>query len=172
MATLPAFLKKTQAPAQHTQGQSISTSRTRAERDPFQLRDLPHESVYLYCKKIDNSRLVRESDPKSRGACWSAIGAACVLAVLLTTAFAPTVGTTIAGYKLEELRIQERQLVEDRRVLDLQQAELLSPAHLDQLARENNLVEPTSGQVFHLEGKPQGAVAMADRKSHLQRTTG
>jgi hypothetical protein len=161
MATLPAFLKKTQAPPPRTQAEAASASRTRAERDPFQLRDLPNESIYLYCKKIDNSRLVREADPKSRGACWGAIGAAGVLAVLLTTAFAPTVGTTIAGYKLEELRIQERQLLEDRRVLDVQQAELLSQAHLDQLARENNLVEPSSWQVFHLEGKPQGAVAMA-----------
>jgi hypothetical protein len=161
MATLPAFLKKNQAPVQRTQAQAIGASRPRAERDQFQLRELPHESVYLYCKKIDNSRLIREADPKSRGACWGAIGAACVLAVLLTTAFAPTVGTTIAGYKLEELRIQERQLLEDRRVLDVQQAELLSPAHLDQLARENNLVEPSSWQVFHLEAKPQGAVAMA-----------
>ena len=161
MATLPAFLKKNHAPAPATQSQPVGTSRPRAERDPFELRSLPHESVYLYCKKIDNSRLVREADPKSRGACWSAIGAAGVLAILLTTAFAPTVGTTIAGYKLEELKIQERQLLEDHRVLDLQQAQLLSPAHLDQLARENNLVEPSSGQVFHLEGKPQGAVAMA-----------
>ncbi len=161
MATLPAFFKKNQAPARLTQGQAVSTNRARAERDPYALRDLPHETVYLYCKKIDNTRLVREADPKARGACWSAIGAAGVLAILLTTAFAPTVGTTIAGYKVEELRIQERQLLEDRRVLDVQQAELLSPAHLDQLARENNLVEPSSGQVFHLEGKPQGAVAMA-----------
>ena len=160
MATLPAFFKKNQAPANSTPGQGVSPSRTRAERDPFQLRDLPHESVYFFCKKIDNSRMVREADPKSPRACWSAIGAACVLVVLLTTAFAPNVGTTIAGYKLEELRIQERQLMEERRVQDLQQAELLSPAHLDQLARENNLVEPSSGQVIHLD-KPQGAVAMA-----------
>jgi hypothetical protein len=171
MATMPALFKKNQAPMERvlmertlmerTTGEAANSGRVRADRDPFQLRDLPHESVYLYCKKIDNSRLVREADPKAPGACWSAIGAAGVLAVLLTTAFAPTVGTTIAGYKLEELRIQERQLIEERRVLELQQAELLSPAHLDQLARDNNLVEPAAGQVFHLEEKPRGAVAMA-----------
>jgi hypothetical protein len=163
MATLPAFLKKDEASAGDSRGSDAAsrTNRMRAVRDPFQLRALPHEHLFLYNKRIDNSRLVREADPKSRGACWSAIGAACVLAVLLTSAFAPSVATTIAGYKLEALRTEERRLLEEHRGLDLQEAELLSPARLDQLARENNLVAPSSGQVFHLEGKPQGAVAMA-----------
>jgi len=162
MATLPAFLKKNEAPAGAPQGAEAvtRTTRARAERDPFQLRALPHEAVFFYCKRIDNSRLVRESDPKSRGACWSAIGAACVLVVLLTSSFAPSVATTIAGYKLEALRLEERRLREESRTLDLQEAELLSPARLDQLARQNNLVAPSPGQVFHLEGKPEGAVAM------------
>jgi hypothetical protein len=162
MATLPAFFRKNEAPAGAPQGAEAVTrgNRLRAERDPYRLRALPHESVFFYCKRIDNSRLVRESDPKSRGACWNAIGAACVLGVLLTSSFAPSVATTIAGYKLEALRLEERRLREESRILDLQEAELLSPARLDQLARQNNLVAPSSGQVFHLEGKPEGAVAM------------
>jgi hypothetical protein len=159
---MPAFLKKNEVPAAAPLGPEpvAGTRRARAERDPFQLRALPHESVFFYCKRIDNSRLVREADPKSRGACWSAIGAACVLGVLLTSSFAPMVATTIAGYKLEALRLEERRLREESRILDLQEAELLSPARLDELARQNNLVAPSSGQVFHLEGKPEGAVAM------------
>jgi hypothetical protein len=163
MATLPAFLKRNEAPAgtPHGMDAATRTTRMRPVRDPFQLRGLPYEHLFLYHKRIDNSRLVREADPKSRGACWSAIGAACVLAVLLTSAFAPSVATTIAGYKLEALRIEERRLLEEHRGLDVQEAELLSPARLDRLARENNLVTPSSDQVFHLEDKPQGAVAMA-----------
>ena len=163
MATLAALLKKNDAPAGAPLGAEAATrtNRLRPVRDPFQLRALPHEHLFLYNKRIDNSRLVREPDPKSRGACWSAIGAACVLALLLTSAFAPSVATTIAGYKLEALRIEERRLLEEHRGLEVQEAELLSPARLDQLARENNLVAPSSGQVFRLEGKPQGAVAMA-----------
>jgi hypothetical protein len=161
MATLPAFFKKNDSPAEPPRGTDARSNRIRPVRDPFQLRALPHEHLLLFSKRIDNSRLVREADPKSRGACWSAIGAACVLAVLLTSAFAPSVATTIAGYKLEALRIEERRLLEEDRTLDLQVAELVSPARLDQLARDNNLVAPSSGQVLHLEAKPQGAVAMA-----------
>ena len=161
MATLPVFFKKNDSPAESQRGAEVRTNRIRPVRDPFQLRALPHEHLFLHKKQIDNSRLVREADPKSRGACWSAIGAACVLALLLTSAFAPSVATTIAGYKLEALRIEERRLLEEGRVLDLRQAELLSPARLDELAQQNNLIAPASGQVLHLEGKPQGAVAMA-----------
>jgi hypothetical protein len=162
MATLAAFLKKNDAPAGAPLTEAAArASRMRPVRDPFQLRALPHEHLFLYNKRIDNSRLVREADPKSRGACWSAIGAACVLAVLVTSAFAPSVAATIAGYKLEALRIEERRLLEEHRGLDLQEAELLSQERLDQLARENNLVTPSSSQVYHLEGKPQGAVALA-----------
>ena len=160
MATVPAFLRKNEAPAPVPVPEPAPrTTRARTPRDPFRLRPLPHDDVFFYCKRIDNSRLVREADPQSRGACWSAIGAACVLLVVLTTAFAPTAMTTLAGYKLEALHGEERRLIEERRNLDLQEAELLSPARLDQLARQNNLVTPNSNQVVHLD-KPEDAVAM------------
>ena len=29
----------------------------RAEQDPFRLRELPHDGIYFYSKRIDNSRL-------------------------------------------------------------------------------------------------------------------
>jgi hypothetical protein len=163
MATLPTFFKKNEAEAgvPRDMDAAVGTARLRPVRDPFQLRPLPHEHLFLYSKRIDNSRLVREADPKSKGACWNAIGAASVLAILVASAFAPSVATTIAGYKLEALRIEERRLLEEHRGLELSEAELLSPARLDQIAQKNNLVAPSSAQVFHLEGKPQGAVALA-----------
>jgi len=132
----------------------------RVERDPFLLRALPQEDVFFYCKRIDNSRLVREPDPQARGACWSTIGAACVLLALLTGVLAPNVAATLAGYKLETLRAEERRLLDERRTLDLRQAELLSPARLERLAQGQNLVTPSSRQVVHLDTKPDGAVAM------------
>jgi hypothetical protein len=160
MATLPALFRNNEAPVEpRTPETHHVPKRLRAVRDPFQLRPLPHDDVFFYCKKIDNSRLVREADPQSRGACWTAIGAACVLLVLLTSAFAPAAMTTLAGYKLEALHAEERRLLEERRALDLEEAELLSPARLDQLAHQNNLVTPASNQVIHLD-KPEGAVAM------------
>ena len=161
MATLPAFLKRNEAPAQPAYSpETTRAARPRAERDPYGLRVLPHEDILLFCKKIDNSRLVREADPQARGTCWSVIGTACVVLAIITTASAPFVGSTIAGYKLEALRLEERRLLDERRNLDLQEAELLSPERLNQLARDKHLGPPTSNQVVRLDGK-DGAFAMA-----------
>ena len=162
MATLPAFLRKTEVAVEARLGGRPGhfLRPVRPERDPFLLRALPHEDVFLYSKKIDNSRLVREPDPQARGACWSAIGAACVALALLTSVLAPSVAGTLAGYKLESLRSEERRLLSERRVLQLQEAELLSPGRLEKLAKGQNLVTPAPGQVVHLEGKADGTVAM------------
>ena len=157
MATLPAFLRRMDVPVR-TETVPLRAA-LRAERDPFLLRALPHEDVFFYSKRIDNSRLVREADPQARGACWSAIGAASVALVLLTSLLAPSVAGTLAGYKLESLRAQEQKLLTERRVLELQEAALLRLDRLEKLARAQNLVEPRSEQIVHLE--PTGDAAMA-----------
>ena len=59
--------------------------------DPFRLRALPNEDVYFSVKRIDNSRILRQRDPRAARECWSAIGVFAVLAVLLAGALAPTV---------------------------------------------------------------------------------
>ena len=158
MATLPAFLRKMDAP--EPAATRLRPAPVRAERDPFLLRPLPQEDVFFYCKKIDNSRLAREADPQARGACWSAIGTACVALLLLGFVLAPSVAGTLAGYKLESLRARERTLLTERRLLDLQEAELLRPDRLERLAKGQNLVTPASGQVVHLETQSEPAVAM------------
>jgi hypothetical protein len=155
MATMPAILRNAEQP-----GGARPAPGPRPVRDPYQLRALPLEDVFFYSKKIDNSRLEREADPKARGACWSAIGAACLALGLLTSVLAPSAATTLAGYKLEALKAEERRLLNDRRVLELQQAELLSPARLETLAKNQNLVTPASGQTMHLEGKAEGKLAL------------
>src|SRR5579871_6117902 len=158
MATLPAFLRRMEPPARLKAGSRPAP--LRAERDPFQLRPLPFEDVFFYSKKIDNSRLVREADPQARGACWSAIGAACAAVLLLAILLAPSVAGTLAGYKLESLRAEERRLLTEQRVLDVQEAGLLRPDRLEKLAKTQNLITPASGQVVHLEPSGESAVAM------------
>jgi hypothetical protein len=158
MATLPAFLQRTEAPARPNPPRRPAP--VRPEPDPYLLRALPLEDVFFHCKRIDNSRLVREPDPQARGACWSTIGAACVLVALLGTVLAPSVAGTLAGYRLEALRGEERRLLDERRVLELEEARLLSPDRLEELARRRGLVTPEPGQVIHLDSKADGTVAM------------
>jgi len=160
MATAPQTFRRTgfagvEAP--------VRQENARAERDTFLLRTLPHEDVYFYCKKIDNSRLVREADPGSRGKCWSAIGAACLAVALLTGVLAPRAFGTLAGYRIEVLRAEAHRLADERRGLELQQAELLSPMRLEKLAQRQNLVTPKSSQVVHLDNQSESAVAMVKK---------
>ena len=154
MATLPTFFRRT------SETGLPAFSGARPERDPFQLRALPQEDVLFFCKRIDNSRLVREADPQARGACWSAIGAACLLLAVLTSVLVPNVASTLAGYKLQALRVEERQLLDEKRMLELEEAQLLSPQRLEKLAQGQNLVAPFPGQVVRLNAKGDGAVAM------------
>jgi hypothetical protein len=159
MATMPQFFRRTAIAA----GAEAPVSRpesARTERDPFLLRTLPHEDVFFYCKKVDNSRLVREADPESRGKCWSAIGAACLALALLTGVLVPGAASTLDGYRIEVLRAEAHRLGDERRALELQQAELLSPQRLEKLAQRQNLVTPSSSQVVHLDSQSDSAVAM------------
>ena len=159
MAT-PAFSHRTapgQAPASY---QTQGPAQAKAARDVFQLREMPHEDVFFYSKRIDNSRLVRESDPKAGKRCWSAVGVAALMLAFMTGVLAPSLANTIAGYKLEGLRAEERQLTEERRVLEVREAELVSPVQLDRLARERNLTVPLPNQIVHLNPKGESAMAM------------
>ena len=177
MATLPAYLTKMEAAVrasaaghrlkpegrnQDRPGGPRNESVPRmphSVRDPYQLRVLPCEDVFFYSKKIDNSRLVRQADPRAREACWSVIGAAFLVLAMLIGVLAPSAAGTLAGYKLEALRAEERRLLDQRRVLELREAELVSPGHLEVLARGQNLVIPAAGQTVRLEAK-DGSLAM------------
>lgn len=155
MATLPKVFQKHETPREVRGPVPVQ-----ADNGVCALRALPQEDVFFFCKKIDNSRLVREPDPKAKSACWNVIGAACLAVVTLAVVMAPKVAGTMEGYKLEALRTEEQRLLDERRALDLQEAQLLSPERLERLAKGQNLVTPASNQVFHLETRPDGAVAM------------
>ena len=84
-----------------------------------------------------------------------------LLLVLLTGTLVPTLAGRLEGYKIETLKGEERRLLDERRTLELQEAELLSPDRLQQMAEEQNLVAPQAGQVVHLDGnKPDSAFAL------------
>jgi hypothetical protein len=162
MATMAAFFRKSETPA-GTEAPAIRLEATRAERDPFELRPLPHDDVIFWGKKIDNSRLVRQADPSAAGACWTMIGAACLGLALFLGVLAPNVANRVAGYQLQALRVEAQTLADQRRTLELQEAQLLSPQRLDQLAQGQNLVTPASNQIVDLQDKGESKVAMVHK---------
>ncbi|MDQ2898275.1 MAG: hypothetical protein M3Y07_00570 [Acidobacteriota bacterium] len=157
MATLATIFRRTDAPA--ARGSARSDTRLKIAADPYKLRALPNDDVYFYSKRIDNSRIVRQPSPRARGECWSAIGATCIAAVLIGSVFAPSVANIFAGYKLQSLRQERQSLLDERRVLDVEEATLMSTSHLNELAGKRNLAYPKAGQVIRLNPSA-GALAL------------
>lgn len=158
MATLAAIFRRTDA---FTPKDSVRNEpRLRVAVDPYKLRALPNDNVYFFSKRIDNSRLVRQADPQAKGECWSTIGAACVLAVLAGGIMAPSVAGVFAGYKLQSLKVERQNLLDERRVLDVEEAALRSTAHLNALAPSRSLTIPKPGQVIRLNPAASSAVAL------------
>jgi hypothetical protein len=160
MATMPAFLRRNsfEEDGAPLAGPAPVTA-VRIERNLNRLRALPMEDVFFYCKKIDNSRLVREADPKSANSCWKAIGAACIIVAVLTGGLVPQLMGTLAGYKLESLRAEQRRLADERHNLEWKEAELLNMNRLEKLAKDQNLTAPAPGQIVRLNQK-DSSVAM------------
>jgi hypothetical protein len=148
MATLATFFRRSDAISAGAERTAI-----RAESDPFRLRALPNDDIYFFSKRIDNSRVVRQQDPSAGGDCWSAVGAAAVVLMLGVSVIAPHVGSVLAGYKLEALKQERQTLLDQRRELDVREASLLSPNRLHELAKAQNLTNPASDQIIHLDNQ-------------------
>jgi len=157
MATLATFVRDTSVrrtrPTRPAHAESVADrySAAREQADPFVLRGLPGDDIYFYSKKIDNSRIIRQADPESRGDCWNAVAAAGVLLMLAASIIAPHVGSVLAGYKLEALKTERQTLIDQKRDLEVKEAGLLSPERLNDLARLHSLATPGSDQVIHLD---------------------
>jgi hypothetical protein len=142
------------------------TGRFRPDGDPYLLRPLPGEDIFLYAKHIENGKVVRVADPRARGAALSAAGVMCVLAALLTGSVAPRVANYIAGYRIESLRQERQRLRDEGMVLDFEVAKMLRLDRLEELAHRHNLVPPKPGQYVELEPKADQSLASLEPKAH------
>ncbi|MCL5744208.1 MAG: hypothetical protein M1541_09835 [Acidobacteria bacterium] len=158
MATLAAFFRRMDAdvvPAQDTPQRSWVEA-----ADQYRLRPIPNEDVYFFCKKIDNSRLVRQADPRARRKCWSTIAASSLGVLALMALLLPDALGMIAGYQVHALEQQHAKLLNEKAALELQEARLLSPQRLQELAHSLQFVDPSPGQVLFLNPKADGALAL------------
>jgi hypothetical protein len=157
MATLATIFDRFAAP--RNLEQPAPRARVLEEVDPFEVPPFPNEDVYFYVKRIDNARVLRESDPAARRVCWRLIGTSFAIAVVVIGLLLPTLYGLIAGYRMEALR-QERQRLElDRASLELSEAKLLSPARLEELAKIQQFIDPAPQKVVYLDNKSEQKLA-------------
>ena len=123
------------------------------------VRPFANEDIFFHVKRIDNSRVVRAADPQAREACWKLIGSVVAAAVLLIAVLLPGAYSLMAGFQIEALRQDANRLVNQRASLELKEAELLSPARMQELARAQQFVDPPSETVVYLDGQADARVA-------------
>ena len=124
------------------------------------LRAFANDDVYFFVKRIDNSRVVREADPQSRGTCWKLIGSVVAAVVLLVCVLLPSAYGLLAGYQIQTLRQEGERLSTEHASLELSEAQLLSPARMEELAKDQQFIDPPAQKVVYLENAQAGTVAM------------
>jgi hypothetical protein len=125
----------------------------------FRSRQLPNESVFFYLKTIDNSRVARQHDPKNHGKAWRGMLTTIGGALMLILVLLPSAYTFIAGHELQALHHQREHLLVERRQLEVQEAQLLTPARLEYYAESQKMADPGNKMVY-LAGDKGGSLAM------------
>ncbi|HKS95851.1 MAG TPA: cell division protein FtsL [Terriglobia bacterium] len=104
----------------------------------------------FFAKTIDNSRLVKVTDPH-RAREMRMFSLALVALFVLVMLYAWQHFSAIEyGYRIEALNAQKNQLTETNRALRLEEASLRDPERIDALARRMGLQTPQAGQVVHM----------------------
>jgi cell division protein FtsL len=106
--------------------------------------------IYFY-KPIDNSRLVKVTDPERKREMAMFASALGLLLVLFLVFCWQHYSAIEYGYRNEALRQQREQLLEARRQLQLDEAQLREPWRIDELAHQMGLQAPMAGQVVRLD---------------------
>ncbi|MEO8100474.1 MAG: hypothetical protein ABI811_22435 [Acidobacteriota bacterium] len=136
-ATSPAFARRDQRYEQ------VDTS--------TRVRVFANEDIYFYVKHIDNTAVLRQADPASDRASWKMIGMAAAAAVVLICILMPKGMGVLAGYEIQSLRHENQKLVSEQNTLELQEAQLMSPERMAQLAKMQQFIDPAPDRVVYLD---------------------
>jgi cell division protein FtsL len=116
----------------------------------------------IFPRHIDNSRLVKASDPV-RVRQMRIFSAAVTVLFSLVMIYGLQHFWAIEGsYRIESEKQVRDQLREDNRQLRLSEAQLTQPGRIDVIARQLGLAQPQPGQVVHGYARPDsGAPVLA-----------
>ena len=143
--------------------ETASRTATRHISDTYTLRAVPNEDVYFFTKRIDNSRVLRQADPKARARDWRMVGGAGFAAVSLIAMLLPSAYGLMAGYQLSSLTKEQHKLVSERTRLELEEARLISAERLQELARIQEFVDPSPDRTVYLTPKNDKSLALNRR---------
>jgi|FLYL01.1.fsa_nt_gi hypothetical protein len=129
-------------------------------RQLYRIRPLPNEAVCFYIKTIDNSRVARPSDPRARRVQLRTLALALLVGVAALGIVAPNVFTMIANYKIQQLELEYGELLAIDKMLEYQEAKLLSPERMRELAAQQGFIDPPAERVYRLSPKGDESYAL------------
>ena len=116
---------------------------------------------FYFHKTIDNSRLVKISDPQRRREIRMFSACVAMLFLMMMVYAWQHFRSIEYGYRIEAQKAERDRLVEMNRTLKLEAASLRDPSRIDALARQMGLESPEPGQVIQMNPDEGGAPIMA-----------
>ena len=116
---------------------------------------------FYFQKTIDNSRLVKISDPQRRREIRMFSACVAMLFLMMMVYAWQHFRSIEYGYRIEAQKAERDRLVEMNRTLKLEAASLRDPSRIDALARQMGLESPEPGQVIQMNPDEGGAPIMA-----------
>jgi cell division protein FtsL len=143
-------------------GARIAERNTELMAQQALLRRRVRTPEFYFAKSIDNSRLVKASDPVRVREMRVFSAAVAVLFSLIMIYGLQHFSAIESSYRVESEKQTLDQLREENRQLHLSEAELTQPGRIDQMARQLGLDEPQPGQVVYPSAHvDSGAPALA-----------
>jgi cell division protein FtsL len=85
--------------------------------------------------------------------------------VLLIVVLMPSAYGLLFGYQIQSLRQEKQRLMTEQSSLEVQESALMSPARMEELAREQQFVDPAPQKVVYLDSRAGGgSLALNNKK--------
>jgi hypothetical protein len=106
---------------------------------------------FYFQKTIDNSRLVKVSDPRRKREIRMFSASVAALFLLIMVYAWQHFSAIEYGYRIENQKVQRDMLVEQNRSFKVEEASLRDPERIDDLAKKMGLESPHPGQVLRMD---------------------
>ncbi|HEV2991052.1 MAG TPA: cell division protein FtsL [Candidatus Angelobacter sp.] len=106
---------------------------------------------FYFQKTIDNSRLVKVSDPRRKREIRMFSASVAALFLLIMVYAWQHFSAIECGYRIENQKAQRDLLVEQNRSFKVEEAGLRDPERIDELAKKMGLESPRPGQVLRMD---------------------
>ena len=105
------------------------------------------------------ARAQTRSVRRARSQRWRRVVFTTAGTLALAALLSPNVYGILQGYRIESLKLDQARLVAERASLEVEEARLMSPERLQELAPNLEFLDPGPGQVVYLNPKPDGSLA-------------